>query len=137
MRRIYKILPIIPLFLIPLKTAFAAEIQISPCPPGTFSGACTLGADQFSTIIGTFVQAAFVMAVIIALVYLIYGAIRWIMSQGDKSKVTDARNHIVAAVIGLVIVFLSYLIINIILKLFFNISITDIRLPNGILPATH
>src|SRR5680860_387767 len=98
--------------------AFAADPVIDPCTTGQFSVLCRLNADKFGGLIGVVINVIFVVAVIIALLYLIYGGIRWIMSQGDKSKVQDARNHIVAAVLGLVIVFLAYFIITIILQVF-------------------
>ena len=105
--------------------------SIDPCEgsTGIAASACKFNAGDFGNIIGTIIQAVFVVAVVVALGYLIYGAIRWIISQGDKSKVTDARNHIVAAIVGLVIVFLSYFVINIILSIFFNQSLSDLRLP--------
>jgi lipopolysaccharide/colanic/teichoic acid biosynthesis glycosyltransferase len=43
---------------------------------------------------------------------LIWGAIKWITSGGDKGKVDAARNTIVAAVIGLIVLLLSFVIIN-------------------------
>jgi len=130
MRKILTLFLSLPLYLFPTKIAFAQGIN--PCPQDTTSiayKACSLTAGDFGPLIGTLIQAIFVIAVIIALGYLIYGAIRWIISQGDKSKVTDARNHIIAAIIGLVIVFLSYLIINLILGVFFNQSLGDLKLP--------
>jgi uncharacterized membrane protein len=130
MKKLLGLILSLPLYLFPTKFAFAAT-SIDPCAgaEGIYQQACAFKADSFSRLIGTFIQAIFVIAVIIALGYLIYGAIRWIMSQGDKSKVTDARNHIIASIIGLIIVFLSFFIINVILSIFFNMSLTDLKLP--------
>ena len=121
----------LPLYLISAKLAFAST-PLNACPTeGIGSIACKFDANSFSSIVGTFIEAVFVIAIVIALGYLIYGAIRWIMSQGDKSKVADARNHIIAAVIGLVIVFLSYFVINIIVGLFFpGTSLSNLQLPS-------
>jgi hypothetical protein len=63
---------------------------------------------------------ALVIAVIIALLYLIWGGIKWITSGGDKGNVETARNQIIAAIIGLIVVFLAWFIINIILQFFFG-----------------
>lgn len=46
----------------------------------------------------------FLIATFLAVVYLMYGGIRYITSRGDKQGVEDARRHIVSAIIGLVIV---------------------------------
>lgn len=49
---------------------------------------------------------------LIAIIMLIYGGVRYITSGGDSKKVTDAKNTILYAIIGLIISFLSYAIIN-------------------------
>lgn len=120
------------IFLSSVPFAFAEDqgTSVDPCQSGQFNTLCDLNADKFGGFVGVLINAIFVIAVIIALAYLIYGGIRWIMSQGDKSKVQDARNHIIAAIIGLIIVFLAYFIINIILGVFLGINITELRLPN-------
>jgi len=66
-------------------------------------------AGDFGGIIGSVVQLIFVIAVVVALLYLIYGGFRWLISTGDKGKVSEAREHIVAAIIGLVVIFLATL----------------------------
>ncbi len=58
-----------------------------------------------------------VIAVLATLFYLVWGAIKWIMSGGDKSKVEAARGQIVAAIIGFVIVVLSFVIINVVAQI--------------------
>jgi len=55
-----------------------------------------------------------VTAVILALIFLIWGGIKWITSGGDKAKVESARNTIIGAIIGLIVVFTSFLIISIV-----------------------
>lgn len=53
---------------------------------------------------------------IIAVVVIIIGAISFITSQGDSSKVTKARNTILYGIVGLVIALLAYAIVNFVLK---------------------
>lgn len=48
----------------------------------------------------------------ISVVMLIYGGFRYIISGGDSKKVTDAKNTILYAIIGLVICILAYAIVN-------------------------
>jgi hypothetical protein len=130
MRKFLATVTALPLYLSSFSIAHA-QTKIDPCQgaTGIAGQACQLNAGRFSDIIATLIQAVFVIAVVIALGYLIYGAIRWIISQGDKTKVTDARNHIIAALIGLVIVFLSYFIINLVLSILFNQSLSNLELP--------
>ena len=49
---------------------------------------------------------------IIAVIMLIIGGIRYVISGGDSKKVTDAKNTVLYAIIGLVICFFSYAIVN-------------------------
>jgi hypothetical protein len=51
-----------------------------------------------------------IAAVILTLTYLIWGAIDWITSAGDQEKLKSARNRITAALIGLALMALVWLI---------------------------
>ena len=72
---------------------------------------------ELGTIIGALVGFMVTIAVLAALIYIILGAFQWITSGGDKAKVESARNHIIAAVVGLVIIALSFVILNIVTTL--------------------
>ena len=49
---------------------------------------------------------------IIAVIMLIIGGIKYVVSGGDAKKVTDAKNTVLYAIIGLVIAFLAFAIVN-------------------------
>ena len=53
---------------------------------------------------------------IIAVIMLIIGGIRYVISGGDSKKVTDAKNTILYAIIGLIIAFLAYAIVNFVIS---------------------
>lgn len=53
---------------------------------------------------------------IISVIMLIYGGLRYIISGGDSKKVTDAKNTIMYAIIGLIIAILSYAIVNFVIS---------------------
>ncbi len=63
------------------------------------------------------VNAMFLIAAFLAVAYLMFGGIKWITSRGDKIAVESARKHIVAAVIGLVIVAGSFFALNVVFRL--------------------
>jgi hypothetical protein len=111
--------------------AFAqASLGVNPCPPGgQFSGLCGLNANNIGPFLGNLVLFLFVVAALIALFFLIWGGIKWILSGGDKSKVEAARSTIIAALIGLVVTFLSFFLLQIILGLF-GISLSNLAIPN-------
>ncbi len=52
----------------------------------------------------------------LAVFMLMWGGLRYITSGGDSKKITDAKNTVLYAIIGLLIVFLSYAIINFVLN---------------------
>lgn len=68
------------------------------------------------------------VAVLIALLYIVIGAFQWITSGGDKTKVESARNHIIAAIIGLIIIALSFVIINVVISVLGLGSLTDLKI---------
>ena len=53
---------------------------------------------------------------IIAVIMLIIGGIRYVVSGGDAKKVTDAKNTVLYAIIGLVICFLAFAIVNFVIN---------------------
>lgn len=53
---------------------------------------------------------------IISVVMLVWGGLRYILSGGDSKKITDAKNTILYAIIGLIIAILAYAIVNFILN---------------------
>ena len=53
---------------------------------------------------------------IIAVIMLIIGGIRYVISGGDAKKVTDAKNTVLYAIIGLVICFLAFAIVNFVIS---------------------
>lgn len=49
---------------------------------------------------------------ILAIVFLIFGGIRYVISGGDKTKVDAAKNTILYAIVGLVVAILGYAVVN-------------------------
>ncbi len=78
-------------------------------PPPNVPNTSTI---SLSNIIQTGIVLLFIVAVILATVFLIWGGIQWIMSGGDKQKIEQARARIIYAIIGLVVTFAAFLIIS-------------------------
>ena len=111
-------------FLTLAQFAFADNL----CPAAPFTILCN---PSITSIIGNLINLIFILAVIVALLYLIWGGFKWLTSGGDKQAVTTAREHIVAAIIGLVIIFLSYFILNLLIGFFIpGFSISSFTLPH-------
>ncbi len=74
--------------------------------------------DKGSTAIGLLLSQVFaglfLLAFITAFFYLITGAIHWITSGGDKTKLEDARNRIIHSIVGIIVVASSWAIISLV-----------------------
>ena len=58
----------------------------------------------------------------ISVIMLIWGGLRYIISGGDNKKVTDAKNTILYAIIGLSFAVLAYAIVRFVLNSIGNLS---------------
>lgn len=91
-----------------------------------FGGIC--GAN-IGKLLGNVVVLIFIIAALLAFIFLIIGGVRWILSGGEKDGVDKAKKTITAAIIGLAVVFLSFIIINI-LGAIFHFSISNLQIPS-------
>ena len=111
-------------------TTFAAGLCANSVTGTDYSLLCKIDINN-GTFLGKIVTIIFIVAVILTLAYLIWGGIKWVVSGGDKTKVDEARKAIVAAIVGLVIVFLSYFILRFVVGLFLpNFDPSNVTLPN-------
>lgn len=99
-------------FLTLAPSAFAETL----CP--TTAGFLNLCTVSIAGVVGPLVNLIFVVAIIAALLFLVWGGFKWLTSGGDKQAVGAARDHIIAAIIGLVVIFLSYFILQIVVQFF-------------------
>jgi len=90
--------------------AGVAPIELTP----TTGLASQLTGITISGIISALISLIIVIAAIAFFFILIIGGIRWIMSGGDKANTEAARNQITAALVGLVIVFAAWAILQLI-----------------------
>ena len=86
-----------------------STVQINP-PANLPNG----GLNTVTKVIGNSLTIMFIIAAILAVIYLILGGIQWIQSGGDKQKVAQARNRITYAIIGLVVALCGFFIINVV-----------------------
>ncbi len=86
------------------------------------------GITALSNYIGTFWQLAYIVTGIMVLIYLIYGAVRFITAAGNEELVEQAQKTMTNALIGLIILAASFPIIKII-ETVFGINILQIQWP--------
>src|ERR1035437_9047789 len=84
--------------------------------PINIHGVCGMpegGPNALANYVGTGLNLLILAAVILCLLYLIWGGINWVMSEGEKQKLNQARQKIIYSIIGLGVVFVSFLMINV------------------------
>src|SRR3990167_5401395 len=102
--------------------------QINIGPGGQFSG---LNNITIVNLISALIILVLIIAALVFLFMLILGGIRYITSGGDKAQTESARGQITAALIGLVIVFAAWAVINLV-NLFFGVNIMELNVPSAV-----
>lgn len=97
-----------------IKQVLAADnLKIEP-----MEGFAGLGNLTISGIVSGAINLLMVVVALVFFFMLVLGGLRWVMSQGDKTNVENARNQITNALIGLAIVFAAWAIMKLIETLF-------------------
>lgn len=71
-------------------------------------------------VIGFVIRLFFIIAGVIALVYLLLGAFAWVTSGGNKENVEKAREKIQAAIIGLILIVIVIVVLAAVEQFVFN-----------------
>lgn len=99
------------------------------CPGGQYSTLCNLKIEEGNTIVSTIITTLLILAIILCVIFLIWGGIRWIMSNGDQAKTQAARGTITAAIVGLVIALLAFTIVSVISYIVTGQSFDGLTIP--------
>lgn len=79
---------------------------------GTDSGN---SADDFKTVIKNVINILLFLIGMIAVIFIVIAGFRFVTSNGDANTVSQAKNTIIYAVLGIVIAVMAYAIVNFIL----------------------
>lgn len=82
-------------------------------------------ATSLGSIISTVISFVMGIAVLATFLFLIWGAIEWITSGGDKNKTEQARTKITTAIIGLIVLAATYALLKLMLEILGFASLTD------------
>lgn len=105
----------------------AETIKLNENLGSGFQGAASLTVENM---VSGFIRLILVIAGLAFFFILVIGGIKWILSGGDKAHTEGARNQITAALVGLVIVFSAWAIIQLI-NTFFGVNILQLELPKA------
>ena len=76
------------------------------------------GAYNAQTLITGVINLVLAIAILVSFFFLLYGAIKWITSGGDKEAAATAQKTITAAIIGLALAFSAWAILNLVSHFF-------------------
>jgi hypothetical protein len=107
------------LTVVPATSTYALDDPLQTvCQNNTDSQVCQNDDDDANKLIGMLVNTLLFVVGALSTVMIIVGGIFYAISSGDASKITKAKNTIMYAVVGLVVAFLAFAIINWVLNIF-------------------
>jgi hypothetical protein len=80
------------------------------------------GVDFFENLVPRLITLSLIIGATVFLFMLIWGAISWITSGGDKGNIEVARGRVMNAIIGIVVLFVIWAIASL-LQDFFGVTI--------------
>jgi hypothetical protein len=111
---------------------------INPVLGGTLgTGGNEKSGVNVAILLGTFIRVMVIIGSLGFVLYFVIGAVNWITSGGDKGKLETAKQSIINALTGLVIL-LALVAITTFLKDVFQIDLLNIiwPTPGGAVPTT-
>ncbi len=92
-----------------LATATYAQVTLS------FPTTSQYGFNDLPTALSGVLNLVFFFALILVLIYLVWGGIQWITSGGDKAGTEAARGKITGAIVGIIIVAVAFAIFRLLM----------------------
>lgn len=87
---------------------------VSPPPAiADFLGTDPTGAAGISKFLSNLIVLIYIVAVIVLIFMLLWGAFDWMISEGNKEKLQAAQSKIISAIIGLMLFAVAFAIIQI------------------------
>ena len=105
--------------LVPASTSYALDPLAACNGAGNGDNAvCQNKSDNANKLIGTLVNTLLFVVGTLSVIMIIWAGISYTISTGDSGKVTRAKNTLVYSIVGLIVAFLAYAIVNWVLQLF-------------------
>jgi hypothetical protein len=83
------------------------------------------GVGFFAALIPALIGLLMAVGAIVFIFMLLWGAVQWILSGGDKGAVESAKGRVTNAIVGLVLLFSTFAIVKLV-ETFFGINILTI-----------
>lgn len=85
---------------------------VAPSPLAGFLAKDPTGAGAISTFLSNFVALIFTLAAVVLVLMILWGAFEWMISEGDKEKLSAAQRKIINAIIGIILFAIAFAIIR-------------------------
>lgn len=105
-----------------------AQLKNPVIPALIGQGKTDNGSVAIGLLLSRIFSGLFILAFITAFLYLITGAMHWITSAGDKTKLEEARNRIIHSIVGIVVVASAFAIISLIGQ-FIGLDLENLPIP--------
>ena len=98
--------------------AYAACSTPAACIQDGVKGTGSGGSTDINKLLGTVVNIILFVLGAAAVIMIVIGGFRYVVSQGDSSAIKGAKDTILYSVIGLIVAILAYAIVNFVLTQF-------------------
>ncbi len=113
MKQLRNLLYAVSAVLVTAGTAQAVERPKVPNP---------VGSNDFGNILGVVINGLLLFAGAVAVLFLIIGGFRYVVSAGNPDQVEGAKKTILYAVLGLIIIFIAFLLVQVLLGTVLNVN---------------
>jgi hypothetical protein len=103
------------LCLMALLGAISASSAHAAVAGWTIPNPFSFGNLTLQEVVSKLINIAFLAAGLVAVIYLIIGGFRYVTSSGNAEAIEGAKATILNAIIGLIVIFISFLLVNYIL----------------------
>jgi hypothetical protein len=107
---------------------YLAQLTNPVLPPSIGQGGVEKGGPAIGMFITNVIGGMFIVAFFVALLYLITGGFHWITSGGDKANLESARNKIIHAIVGLIVVASIWAVMTVVGQ-FVGLDFTNLPIP--------
>lgn len=122
-RQLYKIAAIMVVafslilgFAAPVAAGSAGDAKNEVCQGVNLGGGtCNANSADLTNVIGVIVNVLSIIAGVAAVIMLILGGLKYVTSGGDSSSTASAKNTIIYAIVGLIVVALAQAIVRFVL----------------------
>ncbi len=104
--------------LAPAASVGALDPLAGVCDSGTAGTVCDNQDENAEDLIGVVVNTLLFIVGTLAVIMIIVSGIFYVISSGDAGKVAKAKNTLMYSIVGLIIAFVAFALVNWVFKLF-------------------